>query len=164
MLSTVLKAAEQASSPPHTPLPVIASTSSMWEIEELPDEQEIHPSHSAANASTSTNEEIEEIHEIKGQATSPVIHASQTQHMDTDDHLIASSPKVEDPDIDIAIEQLEGGDSVDDFGGDDISLWQNEVKLLPSKSGNCLLIDNCFFIRGRKEGRMERKTGATRKA
>ena len=164
MASTVLKAAKRAraSSPPPTLLPVAASTLTMGEIGELPEEQEIQPPHLAAVASTSTDEVIEETHEIQEQAATLVIVNSKTHHMDTDDHFIATDLKVEDPDIDISAEQLEGGDSAEDFDGGDISLWQNEVKLLLSKSENRLLISDCFLARLRRM--MKRRTGATLKA
>ena len=76
--------------------------------------------------------------------------------METGDHLTAPSLKVEDPDIDMSTEQLEGGEDLEVD-----SLWINEVKLLMSKPDNCLLIDGCFFVRKWRQRR--RRTGATRK-
>ena len=62
--------------------------------------------------------------------------------METGDHLTAPSLKVEDPDIDMSTEQLEGGEDLEVD-----SLWINEVKLLMSKPKNCLFIDDYFLVR-----------------
>ena len=98
---------------PPTSLPVIASTSTIDDMEEMPEEKEIE------------------------QATTPVptstIDVSQTLHMDADDHFIAIDPKVEDVDeiIDISAEHLEAGDD---------SVWENKVNMPTSTSGNYLLM------------------------
>ena len=156
MASTVVSAAEQAqaTSPPPTPSPAFASTSS---VELIPEEllKEIPPSQLTVTVSTSTIEKVEEmpelleiqhaplpiitsiatveeILEIKVERTPtpvPTSINSETLHMETDDHLNVPAIKVEDPDIDISAEQLEGGEDLE--LGDD-SLWQTQVKLPPS--------------------------------
>ena len=106
--SQVMRAAEQkqAMSPPPTPFPIILSTMTVEKVEEMPMEQQ--------TATPVPN--------------SIIINASQTRHEDTNGHLIARSTKVEDPDIDISNEHIEGGDSDDDLDDSEDSLWQNEVK------------------------------------
>ena len=68
--------------------------------------------------------------------------ASETLHMETDDHLVAPDLKGEDPDMEISAEQLEGGEGLEP--GDD-SLWQNEVNLSTSTNKELLIID-CFLV------------------
>lgn len=46
-----------------------------------------------------------------------ITRASQAMSMNTDDHLITLSMKVEDPDIDILDENIECGDSNDGLDG-----------------------------------------------
>ena len=103
-----------------------------------------------------------EINEVERKPTAvpiSIIAASETLRMETDDHLTVPHLKVEDPDIDISAEQLEGGEDLE--LGDD-SLWQNQVKLPPPKLGNRLLIADCFLARQRRM--MKMRTGATLKA
>ena len=173
MASTIMRAVEQAQvpSPPPTMLPVIASTSTIEkmpqelheeiplaqltviaststieEVQEMPDLQEIQISPLPIITSTSTVKEIFEIPEIKEieqtptPVPTPINSPSETVHMESD----YPSFKVEDPDIDISTEQLEGGEDLE-FGGD--SLCKNEVKLLMSKPKNCLFIDDYFLVR-----------------
>ena len=192
MARTVLRAAEQAGPPTLSPvltststvevmpeelfkeilpsqLTDIASTSTIEEAEEMPELQEIQPGPLPIITSIATVEEIIEMPDIKQAKRTPtpvptsINTASETLLIETDDHFMAPDLKVEDPDsdIDISAEQLEGGEDLE-LG--DYSPWQNEVKLLMSKPENCLLIADCFLVRGRKRRMMKRRTGATRKA
>ena len=118
-------------------LTVIASTSAMEGVEEMPELQEIQPAYLANITSTATVEEIvempyiEEVEQTPAPVPTSINAASETLLMETDDHLKAPSVKLEDHEIDISAEQLEGGEALEI--GDD-SLLQNEVKLLLSKS------------------------------
>ena len=186
MASMVMRAAEQARTPsppptllplvaftstvedipqelheeiPQAQLPVIASTSTIEDVQEMPELQRILLAPLPIIASSSNVEEIVEVPNIKEIERTPtplptsINDASETLYMETDDHSLT----VEDPDIDISTEQLEGGEDLE--VGDD-SFWRNEVWLLISKPDNCLLIDGCFFVR---KWRRRRRAGATRK-
>ena len=102
--SKIKRTAEQQKAQAVTPalLPVIISTSTVEEIEELPEEEE--------NRQTNTP------------VTTSIIGASQTLHRD-DEHFINLNPKVEDSVIDISVEEFQHGGN---------SHWQNEVKSLTS--------------------------------
>ena len=148
---------------PPVQLTVIASTSTREEVQEIPELQQVQLTPLPIITSTETVEEIVEMPNIKEIERTPtslptsINIASETLHMETDDYLIGLSLKVEDPDIDISAEQLEGGEDLE--VGDD-SLWKNEVKLLMSKPDNCLLIVGCFFVR---KWRRRRRAGASQK-
>ena len=135
-----------------TPLPVITLISTVEELEEM-FERQLDPL--PAITSTSAAETIVVPEEHKNvQTTSPVPPSitddSQTRHEDAGGHLIAPILKVEDPDIDISDEHIEGGDSDEDEGGDE-SLWQNEVSL-PNSKDRKLLIDNFSLSERRGRG------------
>ena len=139
---------EQAPSPSHTPFPVIVSKSTPEEMEEMPELEEVQPTPLPVITPISTVEKLEEMFEQQEiqlaplpaitstrknvQTTSPVPTSitddSQAMRVDTNGHLIAPSTKVEDPDIDISNEHIEGGDSDDDVDVSEDLLWQNEVK------------------------------------
>ena len=93
------------------------------------EEEEIQHAPLQITTSIATVAEILEIKVERTPTPVPTSINSETLHMETDDHLNVPAIKVEDPDIDISAEQLEGGEDLE--LGDD-SLWQTQVKLPPS--------------------------------
>lgn len=131
--------------------PVITPISTVEELEEMFEKQEVQLA--PVIISTSAAEEIVKMSEEQQdvRTTSPVptliTDDSQAMRADTDERLIAPILKVEDPDIDISDEHVEGGDPTEDEGGDE-SLQHNEVSL-PTSTDRKLLIDD-FSLSGRR--------------
>ena len=93
------------------PLPVITPILTVEELEGMFERQEIQLA--PVITSTSVAEEIVKMPEQKNvQTTSPVPTSitddSQAMRVDTDDHLFTPKMKVEDPDIEISDEHVEG--------------------------------------------------------
>ena len=100
---------------------VITPIATKEELEEILKEQEIQLAPLPVIASSSTPQTSRPVQ-------TPTNAASETLQMETEVHLVAPDLKVEDPDIDISDEQLEGGEDhwptrLRNRGGSDDMQW-----------------------------------------